>query len=65
MEIILKARQSGNPQFDFLNFGNWLNPYYKLILAKIKEGTYEVNEALNENNDDEQKEGTFFHLIFL
>eukprot|EP00794_Sanderia_malayensis_P013807 gene13807-15252_t len=40
MEIVLKAKQAGNPQFDFLNYGNWLNPYYKLILKKVKDGSY-------------------------
>ena len=44
MEIVLKAKQAGNPQFDFLSFGNWLNPYYKLILEKITNGTYKINE---------------------
>ena len=57
MEIILKAKQAGNPQFDFLNFGNWLNPYYKLILSKIKEGTYKVHEEDNDN-ENERKEDT-------
>ena len=45
MEIVLKAKQAGNPQFDFLNFGNWLNPYYKLILGKITNGTYKLDET--------------------
>ena len=57
MEIILKAKQSGNPQFDFLNFGNWLNPYYKLILAKIKEGTYKVVEDSSVNNGGQSEGG--------
>ena len=40
MEIVLKTKQAGNPQFEFLNYNNWLNPYYKFILSKIKEGKY-------------------------
>ena len=40
MEIVLKAKQSGNPQFDFLSFGNWLNPYYRRVLSFIKEGKF-------------------------
>uniref|UniRef100_A0A8C4RA48 Splicing factor, suppressor of white-apricot homolog n=1 Tax=Eptatretus burgeri TaxID=7764 RepID=A0A8C4RA48_EPTBU len=39
-EIMLKAKQSGNTQFDFLNFEHYLNPYYKHILKLMKEGTY-------------------------
>ena len=58
MEIILKAKQAGNPQFDFLNFGNWLNPYYKLILGKIKDGTYKVHQTSAGNNDSDEAEGT-------
>lgn len=40
MEIILKAKQSGNPMFDFLTFGNALHGYYRLILSYIKAGRY-------------------------
>lgn len=40
MEILVKAKQAGNPQFDFLNFDNWLNPYYKHVLKSVKENTY-------------------------
>ena len=40
MEILIKAKQSGNPQFEFLNFENWLNPYYKHLLKYVKEGKY-------------------------
>lgn len=44
MEIVLKTKQSGNPQFAFLNFDNYLNPYYKFILGKIKEGVFKPAE---------------------
>lgn len=40
MEILVKAKQSGNPQFDFLLIDNWLNPYYKHVLKYITEGKY-------------------------
>jgi len=40
MEIVLKTKQSGNPQFNFLNFDDYMNPYYKFVLGKIKEGVF-------------------------
>ncbi|XP_065663694.1 uncharacterized protein LOC100210071 isoform X2 [Hydra vulgaris] len=52
MEIVLKAKQSGNAQFDFLSFDNWLNPYYKFILQKIKSGEYKLSE---EEKDEKEK----------
>jgi hypothetical protein len=36
MEILLKAKQSFNSQFDFLNFDDYLNPYYKHLQQLIK-----------------------------
>ncbi len=52
MEIVLKAKQAGNPQFDFLNYGNWLNPYYKLVLQKIRDGSYQASLPDSTNNDE-------------
>lgn len=40
MEILLKIKQSGNSQFDFLSFDNELYPYYKHLITIIKTGRY-------------------------
>lgn len=40
MEIMLKAKQSGNANFAFLTFGDALNPFYKHIVARIRSGEY-------------------------
>ncbi|XP_075424759.1 splicing factor, suppressor of white-apricot homolog isoform X3 [Ascaphus truei] len=39
-EIMLKAKQARNSQFDFLRFDHYLNPYYKHIQRAMKEGRY-------------------------
>lgn len=38
MEILLKAKQAGNPQFDFLSHDSSLHSYYRHILMAIKTG---------------------------
>ncbi|KAL5111155.1 hypothetical protein TcWFU_000392 [Taenia crassiceps] len=40
MEIVLKTKQSRNPQFNFLNYGDKLNPFYKELVKLIKTGRY-------------------------
>ncbi|VDO03160.1 unnamed protein product [Rodentolepis nana] len=40
MEIVLKTKQSNNPQFKFLNFDDKLNPFYKELVKLIKSGRY-------------------------
>lgn len=35
-EIMLKAKQARNSQFDFLRFDHYLNPYYKFIQKAMK-----------------------------
>ncbi|KAM5239263.1 splicing factor, suppressor of white-apricot homolog isoform 4-T4 [Ctenodactylus gundi] len=51
-EIMLKAKQARNSQFDFLRFDHYLNPYYKFIQKSMKEGRYTV---LAESRSEEKK----------
>ncbi|XP_025914700.1 splicing factor, suppressor of white-apricot homolog isoform X6 [Apteryx rowi] len=51
-EIMLKAKQARNSQFDFLRFDHYLNPYYKFIQKAMKEGRY---AAPSENKTEEKK----------
>ena len=40
MEIVIKTKQKGNTQFEFLDYGAVLNPYYKHMVKMIKAGKY-------------------------
>ncbi|ALC48165.1 su-w[a]- [Drosophila busckii] len=40
MEILIKAKQAANAQFDFLSQGGELQPYYRHILSAIKQNKY-------------------------
>ncbi|XP_036384479.1 splicing factor, suppressor of white-apricot homolog [Megalops cyprinoides] len=69
-EIVLKAKQSRNSQFDFLRFDHYLNPYYKHVLRAMKEGRYTpVSEAKQEtqeesqsdDSDDDNSDGNYLH----
>jgi Surp module len=44
MEILLKTKQAGNPQFNFLNHDDQLNAYYKHILMMMRSNTYPWEE---------------------
>lgn len=37
-EILLKTKQSGNSQFNFLFHGDQLHPYYKHLIGLLREG---------------------------
>ena len=43
MEIVLKTKQANNPQFDFLKYDHYLNPYYRHLISMIKSGKYRPN----------------------
>ncbi|KAM9194568.1 splicing factor, suppressor of white-apricot homolog isoform 2-T2 [Dugong dugon] len=71
-EIMLKAKQARNSQFDFLRFDHYLNPYYKFIQKAMKEGRYTVlaenkNEekkkpgVSSDNEDDDDEDGNYLH----
>ncbi|XP_001355473.3 protein suppressor of white apricot isoform X1 [Drosophila pseudoobscura] len=40
MEILIKAKQANNSQFDFLTQGGHLQPYYRHLLAAIKQAKF-------------------------
>ncbi|KAM7348363.1 suppressor of white-apricot isoform 2-T2 [Cochliomyia hominivorax] len=53
MEILLKAKQSNNVQFEFLSQNSTLNPYYKYVINSIKDGTYpQHTETKDKDNKD-------------
>lgn len=52
MEILIKAKQASNAQFDFLSQGSQLQPYYRHLLAAIKQGKFaaSVQTTLDKGN---------------
>ncbi|XP_063968107.1 splicing factor, suppressor of white-apricot homolog isoform X1 [Lytechinus pictus] len=56
MEIIVKTKQANNPQFDFLQFDHFLNPYYKHVMAAIKSKMY-IPTMLQAPESDKKKQG--------
>ena len=55
MEIVLKTKQAKNPQFDFLKYDHYLNPYYRHLIIMIKSGKYRPNLDNNNNNNNQNK----------
>ncbi|XP_039936427.1 splicing factor, suppressor of white-apricot homolog isoform X1 [Hirundo rustica] len=75
-EIMLKAKQARNSQFDFLRFDHYLNPYYKFIQKAMKEGRYAApseskadekkhsrvkSEEDDDDDDDDDNDGNYLH----
>ncbi|EFX75393.1 hypothetical protein DAPPUDRAFT_226343, partial [Daphnia pulex] len=52
MEIIVKAKQTNNPMFQFLHFDTALHPFYRHVLAAIRNGNYVVPTEDPVENDD-------------
>ncbi|CAF3358969.1 unnamed protein product [Rotaria sp. Silwood1] len=55
MEIVLKTKQANNPQFDFLKYDHYLNPYYRHLIIMIKSGKYRPNLDNNSANNNQKK----------
>ncbi|XP_074026879.1 suppressor of white-apricot isoform X2 [Leptinotarsa decemlineata] len=49
MEILIKAKQSNNPQFGFLNQGDPLYKFYRHVLAAFKNRRYQGYEPESKN----------------
>ena len=58
MEIVLKTKQAKNPQFDFLKYDHYLNPYYRHLTAMIRSGKYQPNLDANLNSNNKKKPNT-------
>lgn len=56
MEIIVKTKQANNPMFQFLHFDCVLHPFYRHVLAAVRNGTYTVppDEESSESMDKEE-----------
>ncbi|RWS24655.1 Splicing factor: suppressor of white-apricot-like protein [Leptotrombidium deliense] len=69
MEILIKTKQSSNPQFDFLAFDSQLNPYYKFLVSVIKSGKYEPKtddkDCSEVEESDEESDDNYLHPSLL
>lgn len=65
MEILIKAKQASNSQFDFLSFDSSLNPYYKFLVSKIKSGDYVPKAEQEGSSDDSDDEDHYLHPSLL
>lgn len=58
MEILIKAKQSNNPQFEFLNMNGRCYAYYKFLVEAIKAGKYPERKVISvssQTKDTEKK----------
>ncbi|BFG00298.1 protein suppressor of white apricot [Drosophila madeirensis] len=58
MEILIKAKQANNSQFDFLTQGGHLQPYYRHVLAAIKQAKYAPTPESPSNAEAEPGSGS-------
>ncbi|XP_074598937.1 suppressor of white-apricot [Brevipalpus obovatus] len=65
MEILIKAKQASNSQFDFLSFDSSLNPYYKFLVSKIKSGDYIPKNEQEGSSGDSDDEDHYLHPSLL
>lgn len=66
MEILIKAKQANNPQFEFLSFDCPLNPYYKLLVSSIRSGKYiPADDKANETDSDDGSDDHYLHPSLL
>lgn len=56
MEIVMKTKQSNNPQFQFMHFENHLHPYYKHLIKMIKSKKYIPKSPVKEEPPDAHNE---------
>nr|XP_037281022.1 splicing factor, suppressor of white-apricot homolog [Rhipicephalus microplus] len=61
MEILVKTKQAGNPQFAFLSFDHPLNVYYRFLVEQIKCGTYVPVEEPTGNEDSDDDDDHYLH----
>lgn len=60
MEVLLKAKQAHNPQFEFLSYDQPLYPYYQHVLSAIRSCRYNPTLA---NDSAEGKNVCFLTFI--
>lgn len=63
MEILLKAKQSNNPQFSFLIHDDKLWPYYKHVLEAIKTNVYPKVEKVSANEKESENAANPFESV--